>query len=79
MDSGIKTKPDGDYCAYCGAKVNVGLYNFCPKCSNALNQNALMFKKQQENRVKIELLDELSLDIKDEKSLKIIMDKLKNL
>lgn len=79
MANGIKTTPDGDFCEYCNAKVNVNLYNFCPKCSNPLNQNAIKLKEQQEKRIQIELLDELSCEIQDEKSLKIIVEKLKNI
>ncbi|MBR3605530.1 MAG: hypothetical protein IKL52_05845 [Candidatus Gastranaerophilales bacterium] len=77
--NGIKTLPDGDHCAYCNAKVNLSLYDFCPKCGNALSINALKFKNQQEKRTKIELLDELALELTDEKSLNIILNKVKSL
>ena len=79
MISGIKTTPNGDYCAYCNAKINASIYDFCPKCGNALSANALKLKEQQEKRVKIELLDELALEMQDEKSLKVIINKLKQL
>ena len=75
--NGIKTLPDGEYCAYCNAKVNLNLYNFCPKCGNALTMDAIRLKEQQEKRVKIELLDELSAEITDEKSLNVIIEKVR--
>lgn len=78
MLGGIKTLKDGDYCAYCNAKVNTSLYNFCPKCGNALTGDAIRLKEQQEKRIKLELLDELSETIQDENSLKIILEKIKN-
>ena len=77
--NGIKTLIDGDHCAYCNVKVNLALYNFCPKCGNALNANAIKLKEQQNNRVKIDLLDQLASSISDEKSLNIILAKLKEL
>lgn len=76
--NGIKTLPDGDYCTYCNSKVRLDLYSFCPKCGSALTQNAIKLMAQREIRVKIELLDELASEIKDEKSLKIIIEKLKS-
>ncbi len=79
MISGIKTNADGDFCAYCNAKVNLSLYNFCPKCGNALNLDARTLKEQQEKRIKIELLDELSLEVRDEKTLSLILNKLKEI
>lgn len=75
---GIKTLPDGDFCAYCNAKVNASVYSFCPKCGNALNKNALKLQSQREIKIKIELLDELASEIKDENSLKTIVNKLKS-
>ena len=34
MIGGIKTKADGDYCAYCDNKIDPEKYNFCPVCGN---------------------------------------------
>ena len=73
---GVTTKIEGDFCANCNAKI-ISAYNFCPKCGNPLNQNAIKLKEQQQKRVEIELLDELANKIEDEKSLKIIINKLK--
>lgn len=75
---GIKTKADGDYCVACNAKI-IDVYNFCPKCGNPLTKTANTLKDQRCRAVKIELLDELASDINDEKSLKIILEKLKNI
>jgi len=79
MINGIKTTSKGDLCAYCNTKINADIYNFCPKCGNALNKNAIDFREQQNKSVKIDLLDELSSEINDENSLKIIIEKLKNI
>ena len=75
---GIKTLAHGDYCVYCNSKVRLDLYSFCPKCGTALTQSAIKLAEQREIRVKIELLDELSSEIKDEDSLKVIINKLKS-
>ena len=77
MIKGIKSLPDGDYCVYCNAKVKLDLYDFCPKCGNPLSDNAINLRNQQETRIKYEILDEISSQIDDEKSLKIIADYLK--
>jgi len=79
MLNGIKTYVDGDFCAYCDTKLNIGTYNFCPKCSNPLNSNAIKYKEQQAKKIKIQLLDELSYEIKDADSLKIILEKIKKI
>jgi len=79
MLNGIKTYVDGDFCVNCDMKVNVEVHNFCPKCGSALNSNAIKFKEQQNKKIKIELLDELSNAITDENSLKIILEKIKSL
>lgn len=76
---GIKSLPDGDFCAYCNTKVNLNLYSFCPKCGNALNEAAIKLAEQRETKIKIELLDELASEIEDENSLKVIVKKLKNM
>ena len=52
--NGIKSLPNGDFCAYCNAKINADLYDFCPKCGNALSMNAIKLKEQQNRRIKIE-------------------------
>ena len=75
---GVKTKTDGDYCLNCNAKI-ISAYDFCPKCGNALTENAEKLKEQQQKRIEISLLDELSEQIEDEKSLKVIIEKLKNI
>jgi len=76
---GIKSLQNGDYCGLCDAKVNAILYNFCPKCGNPLNGDAIKLKEQQNKKIKIELLDELAQNITDENTLKTIMNKLKEL
>ena len=79
MINGIKTNIDGDHCAYCDARIITGLYNFCPKCGNPLNIEAIRLKEQQEKRIKLEVLDELAYLVDDENALKIILDKTKAL
>lgn len=79
MIGGIKTNLDGDHCIYCNAKIITGLYNFCPKCGNPLNTDAIKLKEQQTKKVQIELLDELAYLIEDEKALNIILEKTKAL
>lgn len=76
---GIKSYVDGDYCTSCDAKISTTIHNFCPNCGNPLNSNALKFKEQQNKRIKIELLDELALNITDANSLKVVLDKVKSL
>ena len=78
MANGIKTKHDGDYCAHCDSKVLANVYNFCPKCSNPLNMNAIKLKEAQEKRIKLEVLGELAESLSDEQSLKIVLEKTKN-
>ena len=77
MIRGIKSLPEGEFCAYCNAKVNLDMYNFCPKCGNPLNDNAIGLREEQDKRVKMEVLDEISNEINDTKSLKIIAEYLK--
>lgn len=79
MINGISSNVDGDFCAYCGAEINADLYNFCPKCGNPLNINAIKLKEQQIKREKIDLLDELAYLINDADALKVILDKTKSL
>ena len=79
MAYGIKTLTDGDVCAKCNAKVKTNSYNFCPVCGNALNFDAIRLKDQQIKKAKLEILDELSLEIKDQKSLEAIIKKVKHL
>lgn len=79
MVNGIKTYSDGDCCAYCNAQINEKLYNFCPKCGNPLNMNAITLKEQQQRRIKLELLDELAYEIKDRDALTVILNKTKNI
>ena len=50
---GIKSLESGDYCGLCDAKVNAVLYNFCHKCGNQLNGDAINLKEQQIKKVKI--------------------------
>ena len=77
MVNGIKTLADGDYCAYCNAKVNLELYNFCPKCGNPLNENAIKLRDYQDERIKMQVLDDITEKITDTNSLKIIAEYLK--
>ncbi|MBQ7884944.1 MAG: hypothetical protein IJ318_02480 [Clostridia bacterium] len=79
VQKGIKTTPEGDKCAYCDAKVNTAVYNYCPKCANPLNFDALRRNEQLNKKIKLEILDELSLQIDDAKSLQIILNKIKSL
>ena len=79
MINGVNTKIDGDYCAYCNAKIIEGLYNFSPKCGNPLNVDAIKLKEQQIKREKIELLDELAYLVDDENALKVILEKTQEL
>ena len=79
MIFGIKTTKDGDICAKCNAKVKTNSYNFCPICGNALNYDAIRLRDQQTKKAKLELLDELSFEIEDQKSLEIIVKKVKSL
>ncbi len=79
MINGVTTRVDGDHCAYCDAKIIGGLYNFCPKCGNPLNVEAIKLKEQQTKHTQIELLDDLAYLIEDEKSLQVILNKVKEL
>ena len=79
MQKGIKSTVDGDACAYCGALVNTAIYNYCPKCANPLNFDALRRNEQLTKKTKLEVLDELSLLIEDEQALQVILDKIKSL
>lgn len=79
MQKGIKSTVDGDACAYCGAIVNTTLYNYCPKCANPLNFDALRRNEQLTKKAKLEVLDELSLQIEDASALQIILNKIKSL
>ena len=72
MIGGIKTKIDGDYCAYCDNKVNAENQNFCPVCGNPLNENGENLRHEQLVSEKLKLLGELSSQVKDPASLKII-------
>lgn len=79
MINGIKSTTEGDFCMYCNAKVIEGSYNFCPKCGNPLNYDAIRLNDQKENKIKIELLDELAFYINDVEALKVIANKAKSL
>ena len=65
-------------CPHCKTKVQE-LDNFCRICGTPLNTNASKLKIQQTKRIKMELLDELANEIKDRDSLKVIVEKVKNL
>ena len=79
MTYGIKSTPDGDLCLKCNAKVKTTVYNFCPVCGNALNVDAIRLRDQQIKKAKLEVLDELSTQIQDPKSLETIVKKVKSL
>lgn len=79
MTYGIKSSPNGDVCIKCNAKVKTNLYNFCPVCGNALNFDAIRLRDQQIKKAKLEVLDELSTQIQDQKSLETIIKKVKSL
>ena len=64
------------FCNYCNAKI-IKAYEFCPKCGSALSENARKLKTLQNQRIEIELLEELSEKFNDENSLKIILEELK--
>ena len=77
MIKGIKSLPNGDFCAYCNAKINMDLYDFCPKCGNPLSDNAIKLREKQDERIKFGVLDDLSSGISDPNVLKAISDYLK--
>ncbi|MBO7527013.1 MAG: hypothetical protein J6T74_03845 [Clostridia bacterium] len=77
MIKGIKSLPNGDFCAYCNAKINLDLYDFCPKCGNPLSDNAIKLREKQDERIKFGVLDDLSSGISDPNVLKAISDYLK--
>ena len=79
MIGGIKTKADGDYCAYCDNKIDPEKYNFCPVCGNPLNENGENLRHEQIVSEKIKLLSELTSSIKDPKALKAIQNKIKDI
>ena len=79
MIGGIKTKIDGDYCAYCDAKVDSQKQNFCSVCGNPLNENGENLRHEQIESEKIKLLSELLTSIKDPRALKIIQNKIQKL
>lgn len=78
MVSGIKTIQNGNLCLNCNTKIE-DQYNFCPNCGNALNLKAQKLKDEQIKEEKIKLLDELSHEAKSEKSLMLILNKLKQI
>ena len=78
MLGGIKTTIDGDHCLHCNTKI-ISNYDFCPKCGSPISYDALRLKEQQNKAIKLELLDELSSMISDEKSLKVILEKTKKI
>ena len=77
MIKGIKSLPNGDFCAYCNAKINMDLYDFCPKCGNPLSDNAIKLREKQDERIKFGVLDDLSQGISDPNVLKVISEYLK--
>ena len=77
MIKGIKSLPNGDFCAYCNAKINLDLYDFCPKCGNPLSDNAIKLREKQDERIKFGVLDDLSQGISDPNVLKVISEYLK--
>lgn len=79
MTYGIKSTQDGDVCIKCNAKVKTNLYNFCPVCGNALNFDAIRLRDQQIKKAKLEVLDELVVEVTDPKFLETILKKVKSL
>lgn len=77
MLGGIKNLPSGNYCMYCNAKMNSEKFNFCPNCGNPLTDNAIRLREQQDKKVKLEVLANLTEKIDDEKMLKILSDFIK--
>ena len=78
MIEGIKTLPDGDHCVVCNLKVNAD-YAFCPNCGNPLNNDSMLLKQEQNKSLIINFCNELANELSDQKSIKIIINKLKNL
>ncbi len=79
MIGGIKTKIDGDYCAYCDKKVDIENQNFCPVCGNPLTEDGENLRHEQIVSEKLKLLSELSRSVKDPATLKTIQEKIQNL
>ena len=79
MIGGIKTKVDGDYCAYCDKKVDTTNQNFCSVCGNPLTEDGENLRHEQIVSEKLKLLSELSLSVKDPATLRIIQQKIQNL
>ena len=65
-------------CAYCNAKVNLNIYSFCPKCGSPLSEKAAELARQRETKIKLEVLEQVANEIKDEASLKTIINLIKN-
>ncbi len=79
MIGGIKTRSDGDYCAYCDSKVNLSEQNFCSKCGNPLNEEGRALRQEQLVSMQLQLLGDLASKIKDTSALKVIKDKIEEL
>lgn len=79
MIGGIKTKIDGDYCAYCDKKVDVKNQNFCPVCGNPITEEGISLRNEQIISEKLKLLSDLSRSVKDPATLKIIQNKIQEL
>ncbi len=79
MIRGIKTLENGDFCAYCNAKVNLEIYNFCPKCGNPLTDEAIRLRDQQDKKLKIELVGVLAEKIENKKVLEELATILKDI
>ena len=72
----ISSSLNEKFCNYCNAKI-IAVYEFCPKCGSPISENARKLKRLQNQRIEIELLEELSEKFNDEKSLKVILEELK--
>ena len=61
------------------SQVKTKAHNFCPVCGNALNFDAIRLRDQQIKKAKLEVLDELVVEVTDPKFLETILKKVKSL